>query len=482
MSFVAPWMLFAGAAASLGVVLLHLLSTRRPPVVALPTARFVPESDVRAVARTSKPTDLLLLLLRVLAILLIALGFAQPIPNAPGPAVRSVVALEWTTALEDVESARREAQQRLATGDALVLFDTAARVIAADELAALPAPTVRRASLSPMYVAARDAARSIARGADSLRLVVLGAHTADAIDAATASLRAGWLGRVERVMLQARADTAPSTAVQLLPVDANDPLLPALLLLRANRGAHSVRIQRVTAGAASAAGAAGAGDAASAAGAGGAASAAGAGDASWLSTADSVWLANERDAVLILWPRLAGDSLRPDAVIALDGDAATLVAPTARREVPEGRVVARWRDGTPAVTERVVGGGCARSVGVLLSERGDLTLRTPFTHFLDVLVAPCGGRRDAALADSALRTALDTGALASAKSFVNDGESRSPLAAWLLAAGLLLLIAEQALRARTRERDRGRTHAGTSEGASEAARDTPHVRAPTEVA
>jgi hypothetical protein len=425
MSFIAPWMLFAGAAASLGIVLLHLLSTRRPPVVTLPTARFVPESDVRAVARASKPTDLLLLLLRVLAVLLIALGFAQPIPNAPGPAVRSVVALEWTTALVDVESARREAQRRLATGDALVLFDTAARVIAADELAALPAPTVRHAALSPMYVAARDAARSIARGADSLRLVMLSAHSADALDAATASLRAGWLGRVERVMLPASADTAPSRAAQLLPMDANDPLLPALRTLRANRGTQSVRIQRVTAESA---------------------------NASWLSATDSTWLATERDAVLIVWPRLAGDSLRPDAVVALDGDAVTLAAQLARRDVPAGRVVARWRDGTAAVTERVVGNGCLRAVGVLLPERGDLTLRTPFTYFLDVLVAPCGGRREVALADSALRTALDTGALASAQSFVNDGESRSPLAAWLLAAGLVLLVAEQLLRARSRDR------------------------------
>ncbi len=57
MSFLAPWMMAAGVLAAMGVFALHLLTTRRPPAVMLPTARFVPESEVRAVARASRPTS-----------------------------------------------------------------------------------------------------------------------------------------------------------------------------------------------------------------------------------------------------------------------------------------------------------------------------------------------------------------------------------------------------------------------------------------
>lgn len=431
MSFVAPWMVAAGIAAAIAVLALHLLSVRRPPMALLPTARFVPASDVRAVARTTTPTDLLLLALRVLAALLIGLGFAQPLPNAPGPLLRSVVALEWTTALEDVDAARRSALEQLGSGDALVIFDTAARIVDPTELGALPAPTVRRASLSPMYIAAQDAARTIARGADSLRLLVLSAHSADAADAATAVLRGAWPGRVDRVGLRAAVDSAEAPPVQLQPADATDPLAPALRALPLARGGHPVRVQR---------------------------------DA--LTTADSTWLGENRGAVLLLWPRQFADtSVRADGVALLDGAGASLVTPLARltptgakragspyvsNPPTEGRVLARWRDGTAAVTERSVGEGCLREVGIGIPESGDLTLRIPFSDFLSGLVSPCGGRREVPLSHAALTTASDAGPLASAAAFVADGAERSPLTPWLLGAAVLLLLVEQILRQRQR--------------------------------
>lgn len=413
MSFLAPWMFVAGVMAAVGVVALHLLSTRRPPAQPLPTARFVPESDVRAVARTSKPTDLLLLALRALAVLLIGLAFAQPIPDAPGPRVRSVVALEWTTALADVESVRATALARLAEGDALVVFDTAARVIAVSELAALPLPTVRRASLSPMLVAARDAAAEIARGADSLRLVIVSAMPTDGVDAATGALRGGWPGRIEVVAIAGTVDSARAPAVELIPASADDPLAPALRALDASRGAHSVRIRRNAP-----------------------------------TASDTAWLASTPAAVLIHWPREFTDSLTPDGVLVADGSAGTLVAPLARLAVAEGRVLARWRDGSPAATERSVGAGCVRDVGIGLSEAGDLTLRAPFVQVLHALMAPCGGARSIAMSDSAQRVFAGAGALASASALRDEAQQRSPLTLWLLVAALGLLVAEQVLRAR----------------------------------
>ena len=67
--FAMPWLFGGALAAALAITALHFLSVRQPRVLLLPTARFVPERDARAVARQAKPSDLLLLLLRVIALL-----------------------------------------------------------------------------------------------------------------------------------------------------------------------------------------------------------------------------------------------------------------------------------------------------------------------------------------------------------------------------------------------------------------------------
>ncbi len=420
MSFLHPWAFVAGIAAALGVIALHLLSTRRPPATPLPTARFVPPTEQRAVARTTRPTDIPLLLLRVLSALLVGAAFAQPLPDAPGPALRRVVALEWTTAITDVEAARASAQRLLGPGDALVVYDTAARVMDAAALAALPLPTLRRASLSPMFVAAQDAATRIARGADSLRLTILGTFPGNAMDAATPALRAAWPGGIEFTPLAATADTAPAAAAEILGAAANDPLRPALQALRRGTGSPALRL-RVGA----------------------------------LVAEDSQWLAAMPGRVLVRWPEHSADSLPADGVFAANGRSAALVAPLGRRAVGDGRVIARWRDGSPAASEQAVGQGCLREVGVVLPLAGDLTLRAPFQRLLAVLTEPCGGARTAALPDS-LRERMaprpdaapgEAMRLAPASAFLGD-EASSPLTPWLLAAALVALLAEQWLRRR----------------------------------
>jgi hypothetical protein len=67
--FAMPWVFGGALAAALAITALHFLSVRQPRVLLLPTARFVPERDARAVARQAKPSDLLLLVLRVIALL-----------------------------------------------------------------------------------------------------------------------------------------------------------------------------------------------------------------------------------------------------------------------------------------------------------------------------------------------------------------------------------------------------------------------------
>jgi hypothetical protein len=141
------------------------------------------------------------------------------------------------------------------------------------------------------------------------------------------------------------------------------------------------------------------------------------------------------------------DTVIAAGVVALDGGAAIpLVAPLMRRVVPEGRVVARWRDGTPAVTERVYGNGCMRSVGVGIPMAGDLTLRPSFAHFLEAMLAPCGGARRAALPDSALPWLHAEGALAEGPTLAAAAPTSSPLTKWLLLLATLVLAIEQVMR------------------------------------
>lgn len=71
-----PWMLGAALLGSVVVFVWHLLSVRQPPELLLPTARFVPGADARAMARRPKPNDLLLLLLRAVALLAIGAALA----------------------------------------------------------------------------------------------------------------------------------------------------------------------------------------------------------------------------------------------------------------------------------------------------------------------------------------------------------------------------------------------------------------------
>jgi len=420
-TLLAPLALGIGIAAAAVVLGLHLLTTRRPPPAVLPTARFVPVSEARAVARAQRPTDLLLLALRMLAVLLIAAAFARPVPDAPGPQVRSVVLLDVSRSLADPVTARAAARERLTVGGALVLFDTAAREVAADSLAVLgdDASTGRGAqgALSPALLAGRRAATRIARGADSVRLVIVSPITEGAADAATAGIRAAWPGGIDLVRVDAAADTATAPAPRLVTALADDPLAPALALLPRARGAHAVRIVRDEPGA-----------------------------------PDSVW-AREPGHVLVHWPLADPMVAAPDAVRASGTDAVTVVAPLARLPLASGgrvpgRVLVRWRDGSPAATEQPIGAGCARDVGIGLPLAGDLTLRPAFVRLLARLVEPCGGRRPAAIPDSTLGWLRGEGSAAWAAPLAAAAFADSSLGAWLLAAALALLLVEWLVRAR----------------------------------
>jgi hypothetical protein len=284
-------------------------------------------------------------------------------------------------------------------------------------------------SLSPAFAAARRVAGEVARGADSLRLVVISPVTDAGLDAATPAWRAAWPGRIEFVRVAARtADSTRARSPELVGAASDDPIAPALARdVATTARAHATRIVRRDP-----------------------------------TGADSAW-ARGAGRVLVAWPRgsasdpvagasgaSSGDSsLFADAVHVNGPAGVTLVAPLARRAVPAGRTIARWRDGAPAVTESGIGEGCIRSVGILIPSEGDLTLRAPFSRFLGATLGPCGGDAGTPVADSVVTALAGTGSLAPARLLAVEGNGETRLPALLLALALLGLGAEWLLRRRS---------------------------------
>jgi aerotolerance regulator-like protein len=404
-SFLAPLWLGAAALAVAGVVALHLVTTQRPKPMSFPTARFVPEGDARASSRAARPSDLPLMLLRCAALLLLGAAFAGPVARARRSALaRVVVADRSHGSLADV---RDSALAIARAGDALVLFDSAARVVnahAAESLGVL-VPSRARGSLSSALVAAERAAGELARGADSVELVIVSPLTSDELDAASAITFARWPGRA-RLVRTASAQRAVA-AVTVSSDDPDDPLRPPVAALNAmSRAGASVVPVRVMRRAPLA--------------------------------ADSA--AARAGAAIVYWPRMEGATRAAEGLWA---DGATVVAPLARLSLPPGgRVVARWADGERAAAEWPVGRGCIREVAVGVPPAGDVTLQPAFAAVARALVAPCEGASAGSAAPDSLAARFARGGAAASASAIRSSGDRAALAPWLAGAGLLLLIGE----------------------------------------
>ena len=419
MTFLAPFWIGAAAIAALGIALLHLITTQRPPVTLLPTARFVPEGEARAAARAARPTDVLILLLRIAALMLLGLAFSHPIIRGRNLTTAHVVVLDRSRSAGPAAVDSAAALWR--AGDGLVVFDSAARVVrgvVADSLRANIATTALalRGSLSAALVAARHAASDVALHADSVELVIISPVTDDELDAATAMLVTSWPGRVR--LIRPAAAPGAGTQISLINAQANDDLAPAIAVLNSESAAerakesgassatliHEVRVIRTSASA---------------------------GDSALARTG----------ATIVVWRR-------PDvgAMVHADGVWAgrtTVVAPLARLALPtQGRVVARWSDGMSAAIESPLGTGCVRTVGIGIPLAGDLTLQPAFQLIAAELLAPCGGAAAAATAADSVTSKLSQfGPIAPATAF-EDQTSPSPLVPWLIGVALLLLLSE----------------------------------------
>jgi hypothetical protein len=415
MSWLVPSALVVAGVAALVAIALHFIARSRPLAEPLPTARFIPQRPVRARTRSFALNDLLLLLIRLLVLGALGAAVAGPVFATARARVERIVLVDRSRAVANIAEVRDSVRSLARPGDVLIAFDSAATMVrSVDSLARVPA----RGSLSAALAAALREAGVIAKRADSVELVVVSPLVAGEIDEATNRIRDVWVGRIRPVRVRAESDSGK--AFRLMADASTDDPVVAGLALRGLIGSGEGRLirGRVTA-------------------------------------ADSAWVRGG-NRLLVHWPSSDTATVWPartsiDAIGGVSSATGSLVSRFPRLWRLEGEAIARWADGEPAAVERAAGSGCIRDVGLLLDPSSDIALREPFGRFVQALVAPCGGNRNATpMNDAWIAQFSGTGGLASAEIFRDRASGSSAWTPWLLAAAALLLIVE--LLARRSER------------------------------
>lgn len=431
-----PWVLWATAAAVAAVVVAHLLSVRQPPVLLLPTARFLVDRPVRAVSRAATPSDRWLLLTRVLVLLACGVAFAGITISGPREAVARLVVID--TAGGGTDSAS------LARGlDSLRATLTDARP--ADS----KAEALRVPSLAAAFIAARHAASTLADDADSIELIVLSPLRTDATDAALEDARSLWPGRVTLLRTSAATDSLESGSaledVSVRSAIRDDVVTAAMARWNSVRGAR-VRVVRddMTA------------DDSAFARSGGVVVAWPANSAIY-SRADS---ATQLPAVIANGRALIASGLAP--LRSRDSLMANRTTDRAVAESPDssqGALIAAsstsqpivwWANGEVAATQTTFGNGCVRDVG-FATPLGDALLDVSARGVIAALISACDARGSlgapALLSDARVAQLAGSGALA-ATAPLRLNAPPSTWTPWLLLLALLLAALEMLQRAR----------------------------------
>jgi hypothetical protein len=413
-TFLAPIFLVAGIPAVSAIILLHFLARRRPRPSVLPTARFVPDRPARWPSRAPRPTDWLLLALRVLAIVAIVGAFARPIRKPERTVTARVVLLDRSRAVADLVAARDSALAVLRERDVLVVFDTTARVISGDVLdsTARLTPSDAPPSLSLALITAERVASLMRDRADSIELVIISPFAAEAWDRATSLIRARWAGRATLVFgpLSGGDSARRSIEVRAPP---GDPVAAAAAPF-ATHGAARTRVVRTAP-----------------------------------TSSDSGWVL-ESGHVLVHWPGTRGPSQAMAEAVVAGG--VVLAAPLVRRALGSteaGHVLGRFSDGTPAILERAHGDGCIRDVGFDLPAQGDAALRESTRRLVHMLGEACVANHARVVVDAARLDSLrGRGPLLATSALARPSQQRSPVTAWLLVAAAVLLMVEVGVRRR----------------------------------
>jgi Aerotolerance regulator N-terminal len=447
MTFFAPAFLFGALAVAAGIVALHFIVTRQPPASILPTARFVPDSAATATARDTRPSDLLLMLLRVLVILAAGAALAKPILNPAKQSKVRVFLVDASRAVASSVEVTDSVRPLYRKGDEIIVFDSAARSLgskAGDSLAAFHLSDTQ-GNLSAALIASLRAGSERGRGTDSLELVIVSPLVAEEYDAATDSIRKLWPGRARVIRVAARADSGNKVANGDLSIhgDTADPLLVTVSLAAKTRRTTSVRIVR----------------------------------SATITPDDSAWMTLP-DHALVVWPasekpRFSVARNTADRVGGVTAGEVRLLAAFDRRWVfskdslKGSRVIARWVDGDPAAIERKAGEGCIRSVAIPVTSVGDLVVRTDFVRLVEALSVRCGGQRFSAPLPSTIVASLTgRGPFVTGKAFPAREDLTSPLAPWFLAIALGAAIAELIVRGAGQRSGRNNDKAARATSAS----------------
>ena len=431
MTFLAPGFFVAGLAVAGAIVGLHFIVTRQPRAAILPTARFVPDTPATTVARATRPTDLLVMLLRVLLVLAAGAGLARPVVTRARGATARAILVDVSRSATDSLAMRDSVRAVYRDGDAVVLFDSSARLLTtalSDSIAVLR-PTDRRGNLSAALIAGFHAGSSLRDRADSIELIIISPFAREELDAATDSIRKLWPAKARIVRAVESAPETPGVNGQLaITADAGDPLAVTAALARTTVKARAIIDRRAFDD----------------------------------SVARGVRNAGKGE-VLIVWPKTTRPRFAVARVVTdtVGGTTAGDAIVVARFERPwsfppdslrGGEVIARWVDGEPAAIEKTDGAGCVRSVAIPVSAIGDLAIRKEFVELVSSLSQPCLRYASLISADpSAVVRFAGAGGLAPREAFQSPSDARSDLAPWLFALALTAAIAE--LFVRRRERD-----------------------------
>nr|WP_240979053.1 BatA domain-containing protein [Longimicrobium terrae] len=456
MTLAAPGFLLAGLLATLVPLALHLIRRRPPMRAALPTARFLSE-DPRNAIRVSRPTDVPLLLLRMLLLALLGAALARPswIPAREGTA--NVVLLDRGAAsAAEWPRAVATARQAVIGPDGepvgeLLLFDTAAVHVPRAELTmayfaklASDGPGRGRSELAAGLRAVPLAARDL-RGADSVAVRVISAFPQSGWSAGLAPLRrAAWPGSLELVPLRMGMDSASSDT-------AGTPRSAAVIATEGGRYA---------------------------------AAALGALGYAARTIAPAASASIPEDVIIVLDGSPAGlmDRARAGATVvfaagAVDGNrdlpwtgsAASAsgggtmwFGPELRIGGAAGRaggapasdahVVAAWDDGRPAAAARKIGRGCVVVAGTAL-EGGELPFQAEYPAMLGRLARGCedaAATAERPLDSGALSLLRGTGARTIAANRLGAAGGGFAFGRWLLAAAILAALLETLLAYRRR--------------------------------
>jgi hypothetical protein len=425
MTFLSPAYLLGALMVAGGIVLLHFIVTKQPRSSVFPTARFVPELPAKATSRAARPSDLLLMLLRVLVVIAAGAGLARPVVQPSRATVGQLILADVSRAVASVREVADSVRHASGDGSLILASDSTARVIkgtAPDSISRLQ-PTSARGNLSSALISALRAASELRDRVDSVELVVVSPFLAEEVDAATNEIRSLWPGRARLVRVSAAAAATKEEPTVGFIGDTADPLRVTADIISRKSGIIPVQVLRR------------------------------APDATDTSANKGIvvsWPVSDRPPLAVL--RATIDS--PGAVVTRN---AVVVAAFERRwsypvdSLAGATVVARWVDGNPAAIEKSSGvEACTRSVAIPVTPAGDLAIRPELARLVRDLTAPCGDPMSTVPLQGNVLAALRGGpALAPASAFRSKSDITSPIAPWLLGLAILAAIAELLVRNRS---------------------------------